>query len=245
VLSALGLLLGSGAASLALFGTANAAVSSSYSLFGNAAIVTGGNPGNAAQISNGAPGYGGVDYSGTGVTTVADLNNLSSDYKFTQGSCELGSPRFGATVTNGSNSGTIFFYIGPTPNYTNCPQNVWTNTGNLAAATNLVDTSQLPGGTFYDTYAAAQARYANYTVTDLFVVDDDYANLQTVLLDNTQVDSTTFNYDQPANADNCKNGGWQNLTDGSGQAFKNQGQCVSYAQHNNSVGKDDNHVYNR
>jgi hypothetical protein len=243
-LSIFGLLLGSSAASLVVMGTANAAISNSYTLFGDAAIVSGGNPGNAAQISNSAsPNYGGVDYTGTGVATLSDLNNLSTDYKFTQGSCELGSPRFVASITNGTNSGNIMFYIGPTPNYASCPQNVWSSTGNLAAPTNLVDTSQLPGGTFYDTYASAQAKYGNYTVTDLFVVDDDYANTQTVLLDNTQVNSTTFNYDQPINADSCKNGGWQNLMNSNGQTFKNQGQCVSYAQHNNGVGRDDTHAH--
>lgn len=28
--------------------------------------------------------------------------------------------------------------------------------------------------------------------------------------------------------DECKNGGWMNVTDANGNAFKNQGQCVSY-----------------
>jgi len=30
------------------------------------------------------------------------------------------------------------------------------------------------------------------------------------------------------NTDQCKNGGWKTLTDGLGNAFKNQGDCVSY-----------------
>jgi hypothetical protein len=33
-------------------------------------------------------------------------------------------------------------------------------------------------------------------------------------------------------ADQCKQGGWQSLTDGQGQPFRNQGQCISYAIHN-------------
>jgi hypothetical protein len=32
-------------------------------------------------------------------------------------------------------------------------------------------------------------------------------------------------------ADQCKQGGWQSLTDGQGQPFRNQGQCISYAIH--------------
>jgi hypothetical protein len=32
----------------------------------------------------------------------------------------------------------------------------------------------------------------------------------------------------PTSSDQCKNGGWQNLTDRNGTSFKNQGDCVSY-----------------
>jgi hypothetical protein len=211
-------------------GTALAAISNNYSLFGDSAIVSGGNPGNAAQIGNGSgTSFGGVDYNDTGAVTLSQLNQLSTDYKFTQGTCGVGSPRYGATVTNGTNTGTIFFYIGPPPSYTGCPPNVWTNTGNLAAPTNLVDTSQLPGGAFYDPYAAAQVKYGSYTITDLFVVaDNSFPAPQTLLIDNTQVNNFTYTFDQPQNKDACKNGGWQTLTDNNGNHFKNQGDCVSY-----------------
>ena len=36
----------------------------------------------------------------------------------------------------------------------------------------------------------------------------------------------------PAAVQQCKDGGWQTLTDASGQPFKNQGQCISYFIHN-------------
>jgi hypothetical protein len=32
----------------------------------------------------------------------------------------------------------------------------------------------------------------------------------------------------PATKDQCKKGGWQNLTDPAGTAFQNQGDCVSW-----------------
>ncbi len=35
----------------------------------------------------------------------------------------------------------------------------------------------------------------------------------------------------PQTKDDCKNGGWQNLTTANGEPFKNQGQCVSYVNH--------------
>ena len=242
--SILGLGAGGIVGSLAIFGAAHAAPVANYSLFGDASIVSGGESGNAAQIGNaGGTGFGGVDYTGTGAVTVADLTQLSTDYNFTQGSCGTGSPRFGATVTDGTNTGTIFFYIGPAPNYTGCPPNTWTQSGNLAAPSNLVDDSQLPGGKFYDPYSLAQANYGSYQITDLFIVaDNSFTSSQTLLLDNTQINGTTFSYDQPSNTNDCKNGGWQSLTDGKNNPFKNQGQCVSYAQHTNGVGQDDIHA---
>lgn len=40
----------------------------------------------------------------------------------------------------------------------------------------------------------------------------------------------------PTSKDQCKDGGWSNYTDGQGNAFKNQGDCVSYVA---SGGKSD------
>ena len=40
----------------------------------------------------------------------------------------------------------------------------------------------------------------------------------------------------PASKDACKNGGWKTFSDPS---FKNQGQCVAYANHHNGSGADD------
>ena len=36
----------------------------------------------------------------------------------------------------------------------------------------------------------------------------------------------------PTAVQQCKDGGWQTLTDASGQSFKNQGQCINYLIHN-------------
>ncbi len=43
----------------------------------------------------------------------------------------------------------------------------------------------------------------------------------------------------------CKNGGWITLHDENDGSFKNQGQCVAYVNHNDQVGKDDDHARNR
>lgn len=223
-----------GVLALALaIGVASAATG--YTLFGNAQIVTPGNASaHAAEASSiGAPFYGGVDFTVPAGLTVAQLQNLATDYMFTVGTCGLGSPRFSVGITNGTTSGNLFFYIGPPPSYAGCPPSIWLNSGNLANPVNLVDSSQLPLGTFYDPYAAVQAKYGTYTVTFISLVVD--GPNQTVQFDNTQINNTTYTYEPPPTKEDCKQDGYKNFNGSGGGPgpFKNQGDCVSYF---NSVG---------
>ena len=87
-------------------------------------------------------------------------------------------PLFFKPYRQDENLGSINFYVGPPPGYTTCPPNVWLNTGNLAAPTNLVDASQL-GGSFYEPYGQVQATYGSYSVTGISLVVDGYAADQT------------------------------------------------------------------
>lgn len=216
-----------------------AAVGSGYTLFGSASYVMPGNASNRAVqlVSNANTGvFSGIDFAVPASLTINGLNTLSTDNNFTAGTCGLGSPRFGIQLAGFPNV-TIFVYIGPPPSYTGCPPNVWTNTGNLLTPASLVDTSQLPGGTFYDPWAAAQSRYSGHQVTDIFLVSDNGAGpsfSQTVLIDNTNVNGTLFTY-EPNSKDDCKDGGWQNFTFAPGP-FKNQGQCVSFFASNDHNG---------
>jgi hypothetical protein len=200
-----------------------------YTLFGDAVLVSPGSSSpTAAQIRSDAsisPGYGGVDFSIPEGLTVADLGQLSTDYAFTAGSCFNGSPRFQVNVTTPSNgTQNIFVYIGPPPSYAGCTQNVWSNTGNLAAPTNLVDATQLGGG-FYEAYSAVQTAYGSYPVTGIqVVVDAGYVAPQTVLVDNVVINNAIFTFEGAAS---CKKDGWMQFTSAPGP-FKNQGQCVSY-----------------
>lgn len=199
-----------------------------YTLFGDATLV---HPGNgsltAVQLrssSSVSPGYGGIDFNVPAGTTFADIQNLSTDYNFTASSCGGGAPRFQINV-DGVNA---FVYIGPPPNYINCPQNVWLNTGNLAMLASFVDTSQLPGGGPYDTFAAADLKYGSHIVTGIQLVTDSswfFAGAtQTVLVDNVVINDTTYTFES---AQSCKDGGWTQFTSAPGP-FKNQGDCVSY-----------------
>jgi len=223
---------------LGIFATASFAATS-YSLFGDATLVSGGNPGRAAQLESNEPGgYAGVDLNSSLVSTLSDLQNLATDYKFTENSCGGGSPRFQVNLDNGAgDTGNIFVYLGPPPGYTGCPMNVWTPTGNLVTPASLVDTSQLDGGMFYDPYSAALVKYGSYSVTGIQLVADGewvFTGDQVVLVDNIQIntDVVTFEPNVPTKKEQCKKGGYQNLEDANGQPFKNQGQCVSYFNHN-------------
>ena len=218
-------------AAIGLSCSAIAATGSGYTLFGSASYVMPGNASNravqlVADASNGV--YSGIDFAVPANLTINNLNMLSTDYNFTAGSCGLGSPRFGITLAGFPNK-TIFVYIGPPPSYTGCAPNVWTNTGNLLTPTSFVDATQL-GGTFYEPWAAAQIQFSGQVVTDIFLVSDNSpTGTQTVLIDNTNVDGTLYTY-EPNSPQDCKDGGWQNFTFAPGP-FKNQGQCVSYFEH--------------
>ena len=172
---------------------------SGFTLVQNATLVQpGNNSATAAEVSStGDPfTWGAVQFAIPPKLKLRQLNDLTTDYKFGVGSCWSGSPRFEAWVSNGGAPQKIFFYIGPYPNYTGCPSGVYANTGNLAAPTSLIDDSHLPGGTFYDAYSNAQAKYGNYVVTAVYLdADGGPSGDQTVDFDNTQVDNQLVAYE--------------------------------------------------
>jgi len=211
--------------------TATATFAASFTLFGNASIVSGGNPIKAAQIvsdgGNATP-YGGVDLVATTVTTLSTLTFLGTDYQMTAGDCGGGSPRFEIGVP----AGNIFVYLGPAPNYTGCTPG-WQSSGNLLAGS--VDTSQI-GGTFYDTWAHALVLAGGSTVAYIdIVVDAGWAAppvgpVQTALVDNVRMNDEIVTFDPlppPANANDCKNNGWKNVSGPNGP-FKSQGDCIQF-----------------
>jgi len=220
-------------ASLALVQGTTAAAASGYTLFGDAALVhPGHNSDTAVQLHSVATGpqtatFGGIDFDTPTGMTVSQLNNLSTDYMFTAGSCGGGAPRFQINV-DGKN---VFVYIGPPPNYAGCPAGVWSNTANLL--TGFVDTSQFAGGTFYDTWAHFVSLYGSHAITGIQLVTDGgwavAGGTQTVQVDNVRINTTTYSFEEVVASDKerCKNGGWRDFTTSPGP-FKNQGDCVSY-----------------
>jgi hypothetical protein len=212
---------------------AMADVGTGYTLFGDAAYVSPGNASNRAVklTSDTTTQVGGIDFGVPAGLAIQDLTLLRTDYKFPVGvSCNGGAPRFQIQLDAYPDK-NIFVYLGPYPNYTSCPSNVWISSGNLLTDGAHVDTTQLPGGTYNDTWAAAKARYAGSNVTDIVVVTDNFdASSNTVLIDNTNINLSVYTYEFTS-AGECKKGGWKQFAMAPGP-FKNQGQCVSYFNKN-------------
>jgi len=212
-----------------------------FDLFGDATLISPGNNSNtAAQLRSNVTGTGqtsgGVNFAIPAGMSLNQLTNLSTDYMFTASSCGGGSPRFQINI-DGKN---IQVYLGPFPNYTVCTQNIWTSSGNLVTAASVVDTSQLPGGTFYDTWTSALAKYGTHAVTGIQLVTDSswfFGATQTVVVDNAMINATAFTFESGGQGggggaghnqdkEKCKKGGWMDFTSSPGP-FKNQGDCVS------------------
>lgn len=173
-----------------LFIGAGSVNAQNYSLFGDATIAEGnGSPRGVEVTTTGTSSYGGIDLTTSfrGNKSLSSLNNLSTDYKITQGPIGLGSPRFVIETSEGN----IFIYLGTYPNY-NDPAGDWANTGNLASPGNYVDASQI-GGSFYESFEDVLATNGDLKVTAVYLVMDGPA--QTVVFDNTMVNNTLVTYE--------------------------------------------------
>ena len=220
----------------------------SFDLFGDATLISPGHNSNTAtQLRSNASGsgltFGGANLSVPAGMTVNQLTNLATDYMFTAASCGGGSPRFQLNMTTATGSKNIQIYLGPYPSYANCAQNIWTSSGNLVTAASFVDTSQLPGGTFYDTWTSALAKYGTFPLTGIQLVTDSswsFGATQTVIVDNVMINADTVTFESgggggdggggvghDGDKEKCKKGGWQDFTSSPGP-FRNQGQCVSF-----------------
>jgi hypothetical protein len=166
------------------------------------------------------------------------INELDFDY-LTAGHCGGGAPRYNVYTTNG----TYFFFGCTAGTHTVSSTNpLWTHvefTNSDAFPAN--GTTPWPG--FGD---------PSLNVTGIDLVFDEGTNSDisqgtpgSAYLDNFSINGQVISGpNTPASKDACKKDGWKNLQDANGNSFKNQGQCVSYAQHTNGVGQDDTHAKN-
>jgi len=197
----------------------------SYTLFGDATLVHPGDnsPTAVQEVWSPSQPFGGIDFGIPAGLTVSQLNNLSTDFKFTQGTCSQGSPRFQINI---GPVNSVFVYLGPQfPSVTNpCAGATYSNSTNVISPVSLVDATQIPGST-YETWSLFQAQHGSDIVSGIQLVVDGFTMPYiTAQFDNTQINAQTFTYES---ADSCKDGGWQMFTGAPGP-FKNQGDCVSY-----------------
>lgn len=224
-----------------------------YALVGDASIVAGGNPGNAAQIRSDTtivPNFGGVSVVLNSPIPWASLTTLSTDFNVTDDNCGGGSPRVQIrvdTTGDGISDGSVRVALGPSPSFTGCSAG-WQSTGNLIgnADAGRYDYSVF-GGSPFTTYSNAPAVVLAGQVVGVFVVVDGSWSVaatggdgeQTTLIDNITVNSDITTFDPvlvgpPTDKNQCKDNGWETFNN---PTFNNQGDCVSYLQSNpNAVG---------
>lgn len=124
--------------------------------------------------------------------TFQGLGTLSAVYTFTQGNCHLGALRWSVNVAPGQ---SVFIYYGGTPSFTDC-----TGTGNSQSGQNMIgqpdlryDTSQIPGGTFYDSYSHALSLVGGYNVNYVaLVLDGGAGGDQRATIGTVTVNNNTF-----------------------------------------------------
>jgi hypothetical protein len=141
------------------------------------------------------------------------LTELNFDVK---GYCGAGAPRFNVVTSDGA---THFF---------GCASGTQTPTGN--GFTHVVFSPTNPAQAF-------PVIAPGTTVRSIELILDEQGQ---AFIDNVSInDQIIGGPSTPANANDCKKGGYRTLQDANGQTFRNQGQCVSYFNHL-AKGGDDN-----
>jgi hypothetical protein len=176
---------------------------------------------------------------------VSNLTELNFEYK-DSGHCGGGAPRFNIELDG---SRTAFLGCNSTlGTRTPATTSGWTHVE--FSETDIASAVTLAGGT------------PTSTLTDLSIIFDEGSDTPTggtigtageVNIDNISVNTEVVGSPtSPLTKQDCKHGGWMNLTDAQGNPFENQGQCVAYVNgggthaHNvtNVTNTNDIHAFN-
>jgi len=134
--------------------------------------------------------------------TFNGIGTLKTDYTFTLGDCHGGALRWSVRT---SPTQSLFIYYGAYPQFGNGGVNGCTPTsvgGVNQSGTNMIglsdlryDTSQYPGGNFYDTYANAQTLMGSLPLTGVtLVLDGGWAGDQRATIGNTTVNDNVYQW---------------------------------------------------
>lgn len=127
--------------------------------------------------------------------TFNDITTLSAVYAFTLGNCHGGALRWSVRT---SATQSVFIYYGDYPNFTDCTTSSQAGANMIGLADLRYDTSQYPGGTFYDNYAHAQTLVGTSPIIRVsLVLDAGWGGDQRLTLTSATVNTDTF-MPQPA-----------------------------------------------
>jgi len=133
--------------------------------------------------------YSYLSFTPNATVTFNQITQLSAVYSFTQGNCGGGSLRWSVRV---SPTQSVFIYYGDYPNFGNCTSPTQSGTNLIGLSDLRYDTTQV-GGTFYDTYAHAQALIGNTPIIRVsLVLDSGWQADQIVTLTSATVATGTF-----------------------------------------------------
>lgn len=178
-----------------------------------------------------------VQYMHAANTALSDVNELSYSTKQVSGPPEAAASYQIAVNLNGTSGFTTLVYE-PYWNGTVTPGGwqTWNVAGGLFWSSRSVTCSNgtivgMAGGPATYTLASIEAACPDAVVTGFGVNVGTFNTNYDVETDLVDFNGTTYNfepYQTPADKDACKDGGWQSLSDQTGNAFRNQGQCVSW-----------------
>jgi hypothetical protein len=118
--------------------------------------------------TNTANDFAYMSFSPSPALTFSQITNLSATYAFASGNCHGGSLRWEIDTAQGN----LFIYYGAGPNFTDCTTANQSGTNMLTLTDARFDTSQIAGGTFYDTYANALVLVGGTQIQDAALVLD-------------------------------------------------------------------------
>lgn len=142
---------------------------------------------------------------GAEVEGVEGLSTTGLTLSFdVEGYCGAGAPRF-----------NVYLEGEATPVFLGCAHGDADNDGTV-----VFEAGQSYGGVLFP---------EGETISRIVIVQDEQG--QTALSNIMIGDEEAVFANLPSSKDDCKNGGYQTLTDADGNTFRNQGQCVSYFNH--------------
>ncbi len=200
-------------------------------------------PTGALQLTTDSTTTAKAQYMHADSTPLADVNSLGYSTKQNSASFVGGDASYQLAVDlNGTATGgfTTFVYE-PYENGTVVP-NTWQTwdvaAGQMWSSKSFSDGTCTVvaggGGAPFYTLAGLKAACPDAVVVGFGVNIGSNNPSYDVETDGVTFNGTTYDFEQyatPKTKDDCKDGGYKNLTDSNGQPFKNQGQCVSYTNH--------------